>query len=262
MKLHLVEYGLDGPPLLVAHGLLGSSDNWASFCRRLEGEMRVLALDMRNHGRSPHEAEMSYEAMAADLYEVLLDYDLDKVHLLGHSMGGKAAMTFATRWPEKTASLLLGDVADRSYPDSHHRYIFEALGAINPSGLASSGEAAEILRQHIPESGLRAFLLKTLERDPTGKGMRWRVNLQTLEREYRQIRGRPRIEGVYEGPALVVRGGRSDYVLDEDLEAMRSFLPALRCVTLKESGHWIHFDQPAAFRGVVRSFLDLPPEGA
>lgn len=263
MKLELTTHGQSGPVILVLHGLLGSASNWGSFGRAFAGQARVLVPDLRNHGASPHDGDMSYEALAADLLELLDDLDLPAVHLLGHSMGGKAALCLACRWPARVHSLLLADITEREFDESEHRWIFDLLEGLDPARLASLLEAEAVLARAVADKGLRQFLLKTLERDPSGPGLRFRVNLPVLSREYGRIRGVPPLDGPYPGPALLVRGGRSTYVDTADLPRMRHWLPRLDLATVEDAGHWLHVDRPRDFRSVCARFFglkDLPDE--
>ncbi|MCA9784200.1 MAG: alpha/beta fold hydrolase [Candidatus Cloacimonetes bacterium] len=257
MKLDVHTYGDAGPALVILHGLLGSGTNWGSFAREFAPVARIIAPDQRNHGTSPHDGDMSVEALAADLLETLDDLELERTHLLGHSMGGKVAMHFATRWPERVRHLLLADITAREYGEGEHRWIFDALGSLDPGTLVSLRDAGEALRPLIPDPGLRQFLLMTLERDPEGSGLRFRVNLPVLSRELQRIRGATPLEGVFEGPTLLVRGERSDYVADEDLPPLRSHFPRLQLATLAHAGHWLHVDQPVAFQRLCAGFFEL-----
>jgi pimeloyl-ACP methyl ester carboxylesterase len=187
--LHSPSTAQAGPTLLVLHGLLGSASNWGSFGRHFAGRARILVPDLRNHGASPHDGDMSYEALAADILELLDDQDLARVHLLGHSMGGKAALCLACRWPHRVASLLLADITEREFDESEHRWIFDLLQGLDPGRFRTLLEAEAALAGAVSDRGLRQFLLKTLERDPQGPGLRFRVNLPVLSREYSRIRG-------------------------------------------------------------------------
>lgn len=261
MKLETHSHGNHGPVLVILHGLLGSGANWGSLARSLSGQARVLAPDLRNHGASPHDGDMSYDALAADVLELLDDLELPRVHLLGHSMGGKAAMAFACRWPERVDRLLLADITEREFGEQEHRWIFDMLQALHPDQLHSLKEADQALRARVPQPGLRAFLAMTLERNPEGPGLRFRVNLPVLSREYGRIRGLTPLDGVFPGPALLVRGGDSDYVTDEDPPRMRRWFPRLELETLEGAGHWLHVDQPAAFRELCVRFFGLEEAG-
>jgi esterase len=261
MKLEYHTHGNHGPVLVLLHGLLGSGSNWGSLARQLAGQARVLAPDLRNHGASPHDGDMSYDAMAADLLELLDELELPRVHLLGHSMGGKAAMTFACRWPERVDRLLLADITEREFGEQEHRWIFDALQALEPDRLHSPRDADRALRHAVSQPELRAFLATTLERNPEGPGLRFRVNLPVLSREYGRIRGLTPLDGVFPGPALLVRGGDSDYVTEEDLPRMRRWFPRLELETVAGAGHWLHADQPAAFRELCVRFYGLEGTG-
>ncbi|GKW48036.1 alpha/beta fold hydrolase [Halomonas sp. NCCP-2165] len=252
IELHTLDGGAgDGLPLVVIHGLLGSADNWRSHLRAWQPLRRTLAVDLRNHGRSPHAEGMGYDAMADDVLVTLDRLGIERCHLLGHSMGGKVAMTLARENPERVASLVVADIAPVAYGHGHDA-IFAALRAVEAAAPEHRREVDGIMAEHVPERAVRLFLATNLVR---GEGaMRWRVGLDEIEADYEAIRGEPQGEAPYAGPSLVIRGSRSHYVTDAMLPALREVLPEAALVTL-EAGHWLHAEQPEAFQAAVNDFI-------
>lgn len=255
MKLSVTEYG-EGPPLAILHGLYGSSRNWATVAKRLSARWRVLCLDLRNHGASPWADGMAYPAMAEDVLETLAAVGVTEPPvLLGHSMGGKTAMTAALTRPGALRALVVVDIAPMAYGHSHEGYI-AAMRALDLSEVARRAEADEALAAAVPEPGVRAFLLQNLV---FGDGAaRWRLNLDAIEAAMGDLTGFPFAPGAarYEGPALFVAGGESAYVDEASARAIRGFFPNARIETVAGAGHWVHAEAPAAFMAALEGFLD------
>lgn len=253
MTLHHVDLGGAGkPPMLVLHGLLGSSRNWQTTGRDLAGHFHVVALDARNHGRSPHSAAMSFAEMAADVIAWMDGRGLARADIVGHSMGGKTAMLLACRHPGRVARLVVVDVAPKNYSWTGHRNEFLAMNELNLAQLTSRAEAEERFAARVPDPGMRKFLATNLERDAEGR-WRWAVNLPVLTRRLPELEQ----EGLaaddrYAGPALFIVGGRSNYVHDEDHAGIRRHFPAADIKVLPEAGHNPHMDSREAF---VRAVL-------
>ncbi|WP_431026354.1 alpha/beta fold hydrolase [Halomonas sp. H5] len=252
IELHTLDGGQgEGLPLVVIHGLLGSADNWRSHLRGWQQERRVVAVDLRNHGRSPHATGMAYGEMAGDVLATLDRLGIERCHLLGHSMGGKVAITLARRHPERVASLVVADIAPVAYGHGHDA-IFAALRAVEAAAPENRREVDGIMAEHVPERAVRLFLATNLVR---GEGaMAWRVGLDEIEADYEAIRGEPEGEDPFNGPTLVIRGSRSSYVTDAMLPTLREVLPEAQLVTL-EAGHWLHAEQPEAFQAAVNDFM-------
>jgi esterase len=251
MVLHGYTEG-NGPDLVILHGLFGSGENWRSIARLLADDFRVTTLDLRNHGNSPRAAETSYPAMAADVLHTLDAMDIRRTHIMGHSMGGKTAMQFALTAPDRVDHLVVVDIAPRAYP-SYHVRILEGLCALDLSTLRSRKEALERLSDAVPEARVRRFLVKNLEHDESGS-YRWRINLPAIRAGYPRIAEGLDLFDLYESPALFIRGDRSPYVRDTDLETVRAFFPEAQFETLP-GGHWIHADATERFVQTVRRFL-------
>lgn len=252
VELHAIDTGGDGTPLVVVHGLMGSADNWRSHVKQWHRKRRVVAVDLRNHGRSPHAPGMRYAEMAGDLLACLDRLGIERCHLLGHSMGGKVAMTLARQVPQRVASLLVADIAPVRYGHGHDE-IFAALHHVAAHAPNNRREADALLAEHVDDKGTRLFLATNLMRGEDGR-MVWRLGLEHIEAGYEAIRDLPDGEGAYDGPSLILRGSRSNYVTDEMLPRLRELLPRAELVTL-EAGHWLHAESPGEFQSAVNTFI-------
>jgi len=250
-----VQSGL-AEPLVILHGLFGHGGNWRSLGRELAREWPVLNLDLRNHGDSGQAEEHSYPALAADVLATLGALGIGRVHLLGHSMGGKAAMWLTSHFPERVASLIVVDIAPRPYPPLHED-IFEALTALPVAALPSRRAGEELLRPLVPEPDVRRFLLADLV-SCSGGGYRWRMNLPVLRASYAEINAMPGLGVPFTGPVLFIRGGNSSYIGADDLGLIRAAFPQARIATIPTSRHWPHTEAPQAFLTIVRHFLNDP----
>ncbi|WP_372612957.1 alpha/beta fold hydrolase [Halomonas sp.] len=253
LALHHLDTGGEGTPLVVIHGLFGSADNWRSHVTQWQKTRRVIALDLRNHGRSPHVPGMDYVDMSDDVIALMDGLGIERAHLLGHSMGGKVAMTLARLAPQRVASLIVADIAPQAYGHDHDS-VFAALRRVEEGSPANRREADALLAEHIDERGVRLFLATNLERRDS-ETLQLRIGLDEIQADYESIMGAPGGERAYTGPTLVMRGAASGYVTDEMLPALREVLPETRVVTL-DAGHWLHAEQPEAFRQTVEDFLD------
>lgn len=242
------------PVLVVLHGMLGSSRNWQSAARRLTDAFRVIGLDLRNHGESPHHPRMDYPAMAADVCAWMERSSLETIHLLGHSMGGKASMYLACEAPERVRTLTVVDIAPRAYPPRWERE-FALMKRMPVGQFSRRSEAEEWLEEEIRDGAFRKFLVTNLERAPGG-GFRWILNLDVLEGAlpnlFRQV---PEGEARYEGPTLFLRGSESRFVADTDRPMMEAHFPQSRLETVSGAGHNVHFDKPDPFAAAVREHL-------
>ena len=239
------------PPLLIAHGLFGSARNWGVIARRLSDRREVLAVDMRNHGDSPRFPTQSYADMAADLAGVIAAHG-GRADVLGHSMGGKAAMMLALTEGAMVNRLVVADIAPVAYSHDQTRHI-TALRALDLSGLTSRAEADKRLAAAVTDPALRAFFLQSLDLRATPP--RWRIDLDVLEAEMPKIIGWPQVAGHFDGPTLFLSGALSHYVLPDYRDAIRTLFPAARFAKLPGAGHWLHAEKPRAFEETVRVFL-------
>jgi esterase len=252
MQLHFQSYGL-GAPLIILHGLFGSLENWHSISRSLAADFQVFAVDQRNHGRSPHADEMSYQLMAEDLKEFLAAQHLGSVNLLGHSMGGKTAMVFALSYPDLVEKLVVLDMAPRTYPPQHLE-ILKALLSLDLRSFKSRTEIESELAPSIPDPAVRQFLLKNLKRDSAGD-FNWQMNLAAIEASYGRLNEAISSQRSFDKPTLFIRGERSDYIRDEDMPSIRNLFPRVEFCEIAGAGHWVHADKPEAFLRKVREFL-------
>ncbi|MSQ78554.1 MAG: alpha/beta fold hydrolase [Flavobacteriaceae bacterium] len=254
MKLYHKAYIGQGQPLIIIHGLLGTADNWHHIAQRFGEHFKVYVPDMRNHGRSGHADEISYQSMVADLLELMADLDIEKANIIGHSMGGKVAMQLAQSHSKKIEKLVVVDIKPQSYPRGHD-HIFKALFAIPIAEIVTRKEAEGILLQNgINDFGERQFLLKNLSRGDNGK-FKWKPNLQGIWDNYEHIRsgvsGKP-----FMGDTLFVKGENSKYITGEmDLEQL---FPNATLTSIPNAGHWVHAEQPELFFETVSAFLSHP----
>jgi len=241
------------PPLLIAHGLFGSARNWGVVAKRLaEAGHPAVTVDMRNHGDSPWTGPHDYPAMAGDLAGVI-EQSGGRANVLGHSMGGKAAMVLALTRPDLVERLIVADIAPVAYPHSQMRFL-EAMRDLDLTGITRRSDADARLAERIDDSAIRAFLLQSLD---VADG-RWRLNLPQLERDMPAIMGFPDSEATFDGATLFLSGAASDYVRAEHRDRIRTLFPRAAFVKLPGAGHWLHAEQPRNFVAAVATFLDGP----
>ncbi len=252
MRLHFQVQG-EGSPLLILHGLLGSLDNWRSMADRLAALCRVYSVDLRNHGRSPHSPAMNYSEMANDLQDLCAAEHLRPAVVLGHSMGGKVAMQFATAHPDRLEKLIVADIAPRAYPASH-RALLSAMRQLDLQAYDSFSAVGEALAPAIADAAMRQFVLKNLRRADDGRFF-WRIGLEEIEQNYDALTDALDVSMPFRGPTLFLRGQLSGYIKDEDLAGIRSGFPRAEVKTIWSAGHWIHVDAPDDFYAAVAQFL-------
>jgi esterase len=241
------------PPLVIAHGLYGSGRNWGVIARRLADRRPVVAVDMRNHGDSPRAPTQSYPDMAGDLAEVITTLALP-VDLLGHSMGGKAAMQLALTRPDLIRRLVVADIAPVTYAHDQTRHV-DAMAAVDLASITTRAEAdAALAEAGVGDAALRAFFLQSVDLRTTPP--RWRLNLPVLRAEMSKIVGWPGTEGQFPGPALFLTGAESHYVRPEHRDRIRALFPKARFAKIPGAGHWLHAEKPREFEETVRVFLD------
>jgi pimeloyl-ACP methyl ester carboxylesterase len=253
MKLFYRKTG-EGRPVLILHGVFGSSDNWFTISKMIADKgFAVYALDARNHGQSPRSEEFSYELMAEDLNEFIDEHQLDKPIIIGHSMGGKTVMHFAMKHAGKFNKLVIVDIAPKYYP-SHHGHIIQGLNSIDLDKLTNRKEAELQLDRYVTSVGERQFLLKNLYRNELGK-FDWRINLPVLSREIYQVGGDFTDTREISEPVLFLRGSESGYIYDEDVTAIKKIFPNAKVETIEGAGHWIQADKPSEFVEAVVGFI-------
>ncbi|WP_415402021.1 alpha/beta fold hydrolase [Tateyamaria sp. SN3-11] len=241
-----------GTPLLIVHGLYGSGRNWGVIAKRLSDTRRVITVDMRNHGHSFWSDDHSYADLATDLAEVI-DHLGAPMDVVGHSMGGKAAMTLALTRPDTLHRLVIGDIAPVGYSHSQMQFI-TAMRAVDLSTVTRRSEANAQLAALGVEDAICSFLTQSL--DVTEK--RWRFNLDALAQNMEKILDFPSFSTHHTGPTLFLSGGTSEYVTPAYRDTIRALFPAARFAKIPGAGHWLHADNPRAFEGTVRAYLDAP----
>ncbi|MEM7440672.1 MAG: alpha/beta fold hydrolase [Pseudomonadota bacterium] len=250
--LHTTSYGEPGGvPLVVAHGLFGSGRNWRTLARQWSVKRHVVCVDMRNHGASFWSDRMDYPVMADDLAAVI-DALGGSADVLGHSMGGKAAMTLAVTYPERVRTLMVADIAPVTYTHTQLPVI-EAMGLLDLASVARRSQAQKALTELTGDAGLGAFLTQSL--DFGAQGARWALNLDALAKNMDAIIGFPNGLGQYTGPTFFIRGGSSDYVTRDHATAIGTHFPHVHSKTLEGAGHWLHAEQPAEFVAAIDRFL-------
>jgi pimeloyl-ACP methyl ester carboxylesterase len=257
VRLEAVEYG-EGPPLAILHGLFGSGRNWAGVAQRLAAHHQVIALDLRNHGASPWADTRDYAEMAEDVRARLHASGHPRFALLGHSMGGKAAMVLALAHGAEVERLVVVDIAPAVYQPHHLGYV-RAMRALDLGGITRRAEADSRLAPAVGDAAERSFLLQNLvfPNAAVGGEVRWRLNLAAIERAMPRLAGFPALppSAAYLGPALFVAGARSDYLRPEHEPEIRRLFPNARIARIADAGHWPHAEQPRAFLDIVQPFL-------
>lgn len=265
MKLFYRELG-KGEPLFILHGLYGSSDNWLSIAKVLEGYFRVILVDQRNHGQSPHSSSNSFSDLTSDLIELFDDLCIEKAFILGHSMGGKVAMQFAIDYPEKTRSLVVVDIApwglnfDSSIGQTvleEHKQIISGLMSFPINSINSRIKADELLSITITSEKTRQFLLKNLKRE-RGNSFSWRFNLQAISQNLDKLMGSITPKNRNQKSltkTIFIKGSLSNYILKEEEEELKKYFPNSEIVVIENSSHWVQADRPNEFLNVVIKFL-------
>jgi esterase len=266
MKLHFRKTG-KGEPLIIVHGLYGSSDNWASVAGMLSPYFTVFIPDQRNHGRSPHHPTHTYDDLKNDLAHFMDEQHLEKAILLGHSMGGKTVMWFAADYPERVTRLIVADIAPKDYLSDKrtsqyllHKNILQALKNLNLNNVKNRKEADKLLADKIDDPRLRQFLLKNLTRNKSTSLFSWKINTEVLYASMKEI-----VSGVNKQwfsdripitayPVTFIRGEQSPYILPGDETLIRDIYPEARIIPIPKAGHWLHAEKPDPFVRAVRSF--------
>lgn len=245
----------EGSPLVVLHGLFGSARNWRAIAKGLSDGYRVWCLDLRNHGDSPWADEMSYEAMTGDVRAFMARQGIEGSAVMGHSMGGKVAMTLALENPELVGSLIVVDIAPVRRPPELRSYV-RAMAAIDLAAVSRRAEVGELLAPEIEDRSVRAFLLQNLViRDGA---LRWRLNLEAIDREMEEIGGFPDdlLGRRYDGPTHFITGALSAYVKPEHRDLILRLFPKVTLSVIAGAGHWVHAERPESFLRAARRFLD------
>jgi len=244
-----------GMPLIILHGFLGMSDNWKSLGTLYANEgYEVHMLDLRNHGKSFHADEFNLNVMSSDVLKYCQYHNLSFVSIIGHSMGGKVAMLFASTYPELVKKLIVADIGPKYYPP-HHQDILAALNAVDFSTQPDRANVEEVLSRFISDFGTRQFLMKNLYWIQPGQ-LSFRFNLSVFNKNIERV-GEELAEGHYfDKPTLFIRGGSSNYILDSDMPSIKKFFPASELVTIPKVGHWLHAENPKLFFQFTSQFLN------
>ncbi len=241
----------EGDPLIILHGLFGISDNWVTTGRALENNFRVIIPDLRNHGRSPHSAAFSYDAMCDDILELAEEEGNENFILFGHSMGGKLAMNLAVNHPGKIKKLIVADISPgETHVRATHLKILAAMKSLDFNSCKSRNEAEIEIARFLPDRSIRLFVMKNLVRVAPGR-FAWRINLDAIEKNIDLIMERVPDNHPFTGPALFIRGGNSDYITESDISLIKRIFPASCIETIPGAGHWLHAEQPDMFLQVI-----------
>jgi pimeloyl-ACP methyl ester carboxylesterase len=255
MKLFFREFG-NGQPVIILHGLFGQSDNWVTVGRKIADQFHVYIPDQRNHGQSPHTLLHSFPAMADDLAEFIEEHNIENPILIGHSMGGKVAMTYALENPEKVSKLVIIDISPRRYPERlMHTDVITQMMNIDLETVTTRTEVEKILDSRVPDARIRMFILKNLYYKIHGK-LAWRLNLEAINQSMDRLFEGLSSENQYQGPTLFIRGGASDYITDQDIPLIESMFPRAVIKTISGASHWVHADAPEELCFLLSGFLD------
>ncbi len=255
MELHFREMG-QGNPLLILHGLFGSSDNWLTIAKQLATSYRVFIIDQRNHGQSPHSDSWNYTVMAQDIEDFCIQHQLNEIFIAGHSMGGKTVMKMAELFPERIKKMMVIDIAPRYYPVHHHK-ILNALKSIDFNVVNTRKQAEEVLQNNIDDLGTRQFLLKNIYWIAENK-LAWRFNLEVIANNI-EIVGEATpadVSAICEIPVCFVKGEKSDYIKKEDEPLILKQYPNSEIITIANAGHWVHAENPVDLMNEMIKFMN------
>ena len=252
VKLNYKTLG-QGEPVIILHGLFGMLDNWQTFGKQLADEYQVYLVDQRDHGRSPHTDAYTYPLLAQDIKDFMDEHNIPEARIIGHSMGGRTAMHVALMYPELVSQLLIVDMGVKTYKGGHEQ-IIDALQSIPVSEVKSRSEVDAMLAAHIPEQGIRLFLMKNLTRSKEG-GYTWKINLSLLAQSYPNIMQGIPLDQTSQIDSLFVKGGRSNYILESDKEDIQSIFAKARIETIEDTGHWIHAEKPTELLSLTKRYF-------
>jgi len=253
MKLFYRRLG-NGEPLIILHGLFGMSDNWMTIAKKLAEIYQVFLPDQRNHGQSPNDPHFDYSVLVEDLNAFITERQLNEVRLLGHSLGGKVAMRYALTFPQRVKKLIIIDIAPKPYVRPYFKSFLEQLLKMDLHGLTSRAQADRMLARTIKAPYVRRFLLKNLSRN-SDLTFEWKINLQALYENMETILTWPESGRRFNKPTLFIRGGRSDYISDPDMNRIKQNFPAAQLQTIDRASHWVHSDAPDELYAALQEFL-------
>ena len=253
MKLFFRQVGESGTPIIILHGIFGTSDNWLGIAKQLSENHQVFLLDQRNHGQSPWSDEFDYLVMAADLKEFIEDHHLQNPILIGHSMGGKVVMQFELLYPNIAQKVVVVDIAPKFYP-VHHTQILNGLNSLDLKNLQSRTEANEHLKRFEEKEGVRQFLLKNLYRNENNE-FAFRINLKVITKNIDVVGHELFHKNPSNTPTFFIKGEDSNYILPEDHRLIAEIFPNFELIEIPNAGHWVQADQPEAFLKALQSIL-------
>ena len=256
MELNYRQYSDVGAPVLVLHGLFGSLSNWGWHCKQLAEQYAVYGVDLRNHGDSPHSAQLDYQVMAEDVRQLIIRLGLEPCRLVGHSMGGKVAMQLALSFPELVERLVVVDIAPVSYPEGAdgHMNVLAAMDAVKLDSIKSRTEAEVTLEEFIPDEATRKFVLTNLVRNNQGS-FEWRLNKASIRENYANLRAKLVATVSFTKPVLFVKGSLSPYIKAEHEVQIKEMFPLASVKLIMNAGHWLHAEQPQALQKILFKFL-------
>ena len=257
MKLFYRQTGENGTPIIILHGLFGTSDNWLTIGKVLGETHRVYMLDQRNHGQSSRSDVFDYNAMAEDLKEFIDDHNIENPILMGHSMGGKTVMQFAMNYPNHFSKMIVVDIAPKFYP-VHHTMILQGLASIDLKTLKSRTDANEQLKRFEENEGVRQFLIKNLWRNPEKNNeFDWRINVPVITKNIDRVGFELSNEHAVNQPVLFIRGSESSYIQPEDERKIWELFPDYELITMEGVGHWVQADKPKEFLEIIQRFFSI-----
>jgi esterase len=258
MQLYSQDYGGGDchETIILLHGLLGSSRNWVTVGKLLAKDHHFIGLDLRNHGKSPHDPAMSYSIMVDDVGQWMDEHGLKEAHIAGHSMGGKVGMLLACTNPDRVKTLTIVDIAPKAYAP-HFQIAFDAMSNIDPSLYKGIAEVDRALATYIDDPVLRQFLLTNLKRNPAGT-FDWQINLNGITRALPELSANPlKPDMVYTGPCLLLHGSKSDFVKPDDRKIVINHFPECKMLEVPDSGHNVHIDNRHFFSDQMLKMLRL-----
>lgn len=255
MQLFYHHFGT-GEPVIILHGLFGMSDNWVTHAKELSAAYSVYLPDLRNHGRSPHSPTFTYESMAEDLHEFIVEHKLKDPVIIGHSMGGKVAMQFALEYPDMLKKLVAIDISPVKYPTRDSQSdILTAMMSVNFDAVHSRKEIDDLLKDSIPDDGTRLFIMKNLHRR-AGNTYDWRPNISAINNNMDHMFAGIESNSQFNKPVLFIKAGKSDYITEDHYHLIKKYFPLSKIVTVENSGHWVHVDAPGEVSRILREFIE------
>ena len=246
MRLFSNRYGDSGVDMIIIHGLFGMSDNWNTLGKKFREDFKVHLLDLRNHGKSPHSDNFNYDVMCADLLEYMMEHNIQRPIIIGHSLGGKVAMKFAFTYPGRIEKLIVVDISPRRYNTDFVQNILQKLYKLPLDNFKKRGEIDVFLSSFYQDKGMRSFLLKNLYRKKNNE-FAWRFNIEVLLDKVSNIQEAGFVQGVCDIPTYFIKGGKSNYITNEDKLIIDKYFSDSSILIIDDAGHWLHADQPEEF---------------